>query len=137
MATVKCVIFLIVVTISFVNQAKAAPPQSEAAAHIRQALENGGWLCDSPQSANDFWSKLGVAQNAGVEIKVSDMDSIAKKSGCGYVKSDHLKLMEVDGSTALKVSGDANDNPKAIYTGWVRPQEYVAYMRTHVVRKPN
>ena len=115
----KRMTFLIVVSILFVNHAKAAPPQSEAAAHIRQALESGAWLCDSPQSANGFWNKLGVAQNAGVDIKVSDMDSIAKKSGCGYVKSDHLKLMEVDGSTALKVSGDANDNPKAIYTGWV------------------
>jgi hypothetical protein len=135
MATVKHMIFFIVVAILFVTQAKAAPPQSEAA--VRQAMENGMWLCDSPQSANGFWNKLGVAQNAGVEIKVSDMDSIAQKSGCGYVKSDHLKLMEVDGSTALKVSGDANDNPKTIHTGWVPPQEYVEYMRTHVVRKPN
>jgi len=127
-------IFLAVVIV-FGNQAKAAPPQNEAAA-IRQAMANGMWLCDSPESANGFWNKLGIAQNAGVEIKVSDMDSIAKKSGCEYVKSDHLKLMEVDGSTALKVMGDANDNPKAIYTGWVPAQEYIAYMRTHVVRNP-
>jgi hypothetical protein len=43
---VKRMIFLIVVAILLVNQANAAPPQSEAA--VRQALENGVWLCDSP-----------------------------------------------------------------------------------------
>lgn len=134
MVQMKHMLFLAVVIIVFGNQAKAAPAQNEAAAHIRQAMANGMWLCDSPQSANGFWNKLGIAQNAGVEIGVADMDAIAQKSGCGYVKSDHLKLVEVDGSTALKVSGDANDNPKAIYTGWVPPQEYIAYMRTHVVR---
>ena len=131
----KRIFFLVVVTILFGNQAKAAPPQSEAA-HIRQALETGMWICDSPQSAHGFWNTLGVAQSTGVEIKLSDVDSIAQKSGCGYAKSDHLKLVEVGLSTALKIMGDATDNPKGIYTGWVPAEEYIAYMRTHVVRKP-
>ena len=70
--------FSILLTILIGNQAKAAPQQSEAT-QIRQALENGIWLCDLPQSANSFWGKLGIAQNTGIEIKVSDMDSSPKK----------------------------------------------------------
>ena len=126
--------FILLVLLGGLN-ATAADQENPPGDSIRDAFGNGMWVCHSAQAANEFWKRLGVAQNAGVQIKVADIDSIAQKRECVYAKSDHLKLIDIDLSTAISIMGDADDNPRTIYTGWVPAAEYIAYMRVHVVRK--
>jgi hypothetical protein len=127
----KHVIFLSIVFILFGNQAKAAPPQQNG-----HTTKSGMWLCLSPLIAVNFWGDVMTAQGTGIEIKASDVDSIARKNECKYFESDHFKLIDVGGSSSLQVGQPPLKVTDGNSTGWVPSQEYIEYMRYHVVRKP-
>lgn len=137
MNNLRPIVFLVAIMISFRGQA-AAPQQSGKSEHT---IESGMWLCLAPLPAVNLWNDLSTAQKTGVTVKASDIDHIAQNYGCEYFGLDNFKITDI-GSTSsvdraglppIKVVGGNVGDAK---TGWVSSQEYIQYMRYHVVRKP-
>jgi hypothetical protein len=92
------------------------------------------WVCPRIIDAASFWGDLITAQGTGIKINDSGIDSMARKNGCEYRTSDHFKVIATGsqpilGQPSLKVACEGFD-------GWVPAEEYVQYMRYHIVRKP-
>jgi hypothetical protein len=126
------VVLLVVVTMSLGDQAKAAPPQQGGAEH---SIESGMWLCLAPAPAINCWEDLILLQKTGITVTTTNIESIAKKYRCEYFASDRFKLVDVGGSSSLGVGQPPLKVTDGNSAGWVPSQEYLQYLRSHVVRK--
>lgn len=83
------------------------------------AADAGMFLCRSPLVANDFWTGLVDANQAGVKLDKQIAADIAKKNSCHFLASNNLKPLNfVDGQFEI------TDGKQS---GWASPQLFIMY----------
>jgi hypothetical protein len=80
----------------------------------------GMFLCRSPVVANDFWNGLVTAQQTGVQVNRDIAASIARKNGCEFIASEHLKPIDYVAGQLAITDGKIK--------GWASPQLYILYV---------
>ena len=130
MRTLRTTILLVGILLG--SQAKAAPAQQ-----VKHTIQSGMWLCLSPVLAVDFSDGILTAHGTGIDLNASDIDSVAQKNRCEYFSSDGFKIIDVGFSSSLRSGQPPLKVSDGKSVGWVPSQEYIQYMRYHVVRKPD
>lgn len=126
------ILFSLCIPVSFAqSKDTAAPPRG-----AEHSIENGMWLCLAPLPAFNFWNDLMLLQKTGITVTKPNIESIAQKYRCEYFVSDRFKLLDVGASSSQEVGQPPLKVTDGNSTGWVPSQEYLQYMRYHVVRKP-
>lgn len=85
-----------------------------------QPADAGVVLCSSPVIANNFYSDLKSAADAGVRLDHAQVLNVARKNECGYVISSKLRPIDFVAGALAVTDGKA--------TGWVSTYIYIRYI---------
>jgi hypothetical protein len=90
------------------------------------ANDGGMFLSRSPVVANDLWTDITTAQQAGLKLNREMVARIAAKNDCPFVASDHLKPIDFVAGQLAITDGKVK--------GWSSPQLYIHYVTPRETR---
>ena len=128
-------LLLVAVLIAWIAECKVQAQNGDSNNHV---MQDGLWICSMQFRAADFDDKVWETSKNGVTLTYTVVEQLAKQNECKRLNADNIKPIGlfIQNATSgrpyqlVRVSDGKQED-------WSPLDMYVAYMRFHVVRKPD
>ena len=123
---------MLLLVLAFVGY-KVQAQNNDKAVEQNNLVRNGLWICSTPVSTIDLDRKLVEASQNGIKLTHEVTEQLVQQNGnCERLDADNIKPIGVFPEASYQIVRVSDGKQE----GWTPLEMYVAYMRFHVVRKP-